>query len=138
MPAIETTIRIERSPEEVWAVLGDLARVTDWVPGIASAHVEGMTRICTLADGGGEIHEEITDFSDERRAYSYTQPVHPLGFRSSRGTLAVEPAGAASRLVWNAEVEFADRAQEDQLLGVLEQGYRAAAERLKATVEAAP
>jgi uncharacterized protein YndB with AHSA1/START domain len=130
MPKIENEVVVDRSPEEVWALLGDLARVTRWVPGVAAARMEGMRRICTMEDGA-EIHEVIADLSQERRRYSYEQTVHPLGFERSEGTLAVEPAGQGSRVVWNAEVEFADPGQEAQFLGMLEQGYAAALQRLK-------
>jgi mxaD protein len=135
MPRIDNEIVIDRRPEEVWAILGDLGEVTRWVPGVTSARIEGMRRICTLEEGG-EIHEEIADFSDERRRYGYEQTVHPLGFRRSVGSLAVEPhANGSSRVLWNAELEFADPAQETQFLGMLEQGYAGALQRLKEVVE---
>lgn len=135
MPKIDEEIVINRRPEEVWAILGDLDAVIRWVPGVASARMDGMRRICTLEDGG-EIHEEIADFSDEQRRYRYEQTVHPLGFRRSEGALAVEPHGNGdSRVVWHAELEFADPAQETQFLRMLEQGYAGALQRLKETVE---
>jgi hypothetical protein len=56
-------------------ILGDLTGVRRWVPGVAAARMEGMRRICTLADGG-EIHEEITELWDAERRYSYKQTVH--------------------------------------------------------------
>jgi protein-tyrosine phosphatase len=84
-------------------ILGDLTGVRRWVPGVAAARMEGMRRICTLADGG-EIHEEITELSDAERRYSYKQTVHPLGLKRSQGTLAVEPDGdGGSHVRWNAE-----------------------------------
>ena len=135
MSRIDNAIAIAASPDQVWAVLGDLTRATAWVPGLATARVEGMRRVCTLADGGGEIHEEISDYSDERRSYRYAQVVHPLGFRRSEGTLAVEPADGGSRVVWSAEIEFGDPAQETQLLPMLEQGYAAALAELKKIAE---
>jgi mxaD protein len=135
MPKIDNEIVIDRRPEEVWAILGDLGAVTRWVPGVTSARIEGMRRICTLEEGG-EIHEEIADFSDLERCYGYEQTVHPLGFKRSVGALAVEPRGnGSSRVVWNAELEFADPAQEAQFLGMLEQGYAGALHRLKEVVE---
>lgn len=135
MPKIDNEIVIDRRPEEVWAILGDLGAVTRWVPGVADARMEGMRRICTLEDGG-EIHEEIADFSDVERRYVYEQTVHPLGFKRSVGALAVEPhANGGSRVLWNAELEFADPAQETQFLGMLEQGYADALLRLKEAVE---
>jgi carbon monoxide dehydrogenase subunit G len=134
MPRIDNEIAIDRTPQEVWAILGDLAAVTRWVPGVASARMEDMRRICTMEDGS-EIHEEISGFSDEGRRYSYYQVVHPLGFARSEGTLAVEPNGGASRVVWNAEIEFADPAQEAQMLDMLRQGYAGALQRLKEVAE---
>jgi uncharacterized protein YndB with AHSA1/START domain len=135
MARIDNEITINRRAEEVWAVLGDLGAVTRWVPGVTSARMEGMRRICEMEDGR-EIHEEIADFSDERRRYAYTQPVHPLGFKRSAGTLAVEPNGhGTSRVVWNAEVDFADGIQEAQVLPMLRQGYAAALQRLKQVAE---
>jgi carbon monoxide dehydrogenase subunit G len=135
MPRIDNEIVIERSPDDVWAVLGDLTAVAEWVPGVESARIDRMTRVCRLADGGGEIHEQISELDDERRSYAYAQTVHPLGLRSSRGSLRVAPEAARSRVSWRAEVEFADDQQERQFLPMLEGGYRAALEQLKARVE---
>lgn len=135
MPAIENEIAIDRGPDEVWAILRDFPAVTRWVPGVASARMEGSRRICALEDGG-EIHEEISDVSNERRRYSYAQPVHPLGFKRSEGTLAVEAhREGGSRVVWNAEIDFADPAHEAQVLEMLRQGYAAALHRLKEVAE---
>jgi carbon monoxide dehydrogenase subunit G len=134
VPRIDNEILIDRQPDEVWTVLGDLGAVTRWVPGVSSVRMEGMRRICVL-EGGGEIHEEITGFSEEQRRYVYDQVVHPLGFRRSHGTLAVEPNGHGSRVVWNAEVDFVDGIQEAQVLPMLRQGYAGALHRLKEVAE---
>jgi carbon monoxide dehydrogenase subunit G len=134
MARIDNEITIERGAEQVWAFVGDLGAVTRWVPGVASARMDGMRRICTMEDGS-EIHEEISDLSDERRRYTYDQVVHPLGFRRSRGTLAVEGNGQRSLVVWNAEVDFVDGIQEAQVLPMLRHGYASALERLKEVVE---
>jgi mxaD protein len=131
---IDNDIAIARPPEQVWAVLGDLAAVPRWVPGVASARVEGTRRICILEDGG-EIHEEIADFSDAERRYAYTQPVHPLGFKRSEGTLTVQANGDSSVVRWTAAVELADPSQEEQILPMLTEGYAAALARLKEVAE---
>jgi uncharacterized protein YndB with AHSA1/START domain len=134
MTAIDSEVAIRRPADEVWAVLRDLAAVTDWVPGIAAARVGGEgRRICTTADGA-EIHEEI-ELAEAERAYTYSQPVHPLGFRRSQGRLAVVPNGGASRVIWHAEVEFDDDAQESRLLPLLEQGYTTALQTLRERLE---
>jgi carbon monoxide dehydrogenase subunit G len=132
--AINSDVVIDRPPEDVWAIVGDLGAASRWVAGVSSARMNGMRRICALEDGG-EIHEEISGFSRARRRYSYDQVVHPLGFRRSHGTLAVEASGDGSRVVWNAEVEFVDGIQEAQVLPMLRQGYAAALQRLKEVAE---
>jgi mxaD protein len=131
---IDNDIGIERPPEQVWAILGDLAAVPRWVPGVVTARIEGTRRICTLEDGG-EIHEEISEFSDERQRYAYEQVVHPLEFKLSRGTLTVEGNGDGSTVAWRSQVELADPMQDEQVLPMLRQGYAAALSRLKEVVE---
>ena len=136
MPTIHKDVTIARPPDDVWALLRDLAAAPEWVPGITDARVEGTRRICTTAEGA-EIHEEI-ELDDTRRTYAYTQPVHPLRFKASRGTLAVTGNGKGSHVAWDAEVEFADPAQEAQLLPLLEQGYGATLEGLRRRLEQRP
>jgi ketosteroid isomerase-like protein/uncharacterized protein YndB with AHSA1/START domain len=136
MTTIHNDVTISRSPDEVWALLRDLEAVTEWVPGIAQARVEGTRRICTTADGG-EIHEEI-ELDDARRRYAYSQPVHPLGLSASRGVLSVTGNGADTHVAWVAELEFADPAQEAQVMPLLEQGYAAALDSLKRRLEMRP
>ena len=136
MPTIHKDVTIARSPDDVWALLRDLAAVSEWVPGIASARLDGTRRICTTAEGA-EIHEEI-ELDDARRTYAYTQPVHPLGFKASRGSLAVTGNGSDSQVAWHAEIQFTDPAQEAQIMPLLEQGYAAALETLKRRLEQRP
>jgi uncharacterized protein YndB with AHSA1/START domain len=133
MPELHKQVTINRPPDEVWAVLGELSNV-EWLPGVTGATVEGDRRVCTTAEGA-EIHEEIYDYSDEARRYSYTQTVHPLGLKSSRGTLAVEEENGGARVELEAEVEFADAVQEAQFLPMLDQGYEAALQGLKTQLE---
>jgi ketosteroid isomerase-like protein/uncharacterized protein YndB with AHSA1/START domain len=136
MPTIQKDVTIARSPDEVWVLLSDLTGVTEWVPGITGARVDGTHRVCTTSEGA-EIHEEL-ELDDGSRAYAYTQPVHPLGFKTSRGRLAVIPSGAGSLVTWDAEIEFAATEHEAQFLPLLEKGYAAALDGLKRLVEQRP
>jgi uncharacterized protein YndB with AHSA1/START domain len=127
---IDSDIVIDRPQDQVWAILGDLGAAPRWVPGVASARMEGTRRICVL-EGGGEIHEEIGNFSHEQRSYAYTQTVHPLGLDHSEGTLAVEANGhGGSHVVWSAEV-----VAPQEVVDMLRQGYAAALEQLKEVAE---
>jgi carbon monoxide dehydrogenase subunit G len=40
------TIDIDATPEQVWAVLGDIGSVNRWIPGLAAVAVSGMSRVC--------------------------------------------------------------------------------------------
>ena len=41
MPTIRNDVTITRSADDVWAVLRDLPAVSEWVPGIAGARLDG-------------------------------------------------------------------------------------------------
>jgi ketosteroid isomerase-like protein/uncharacterized protein YndB with AHSA1/START domain len=136
MPTIQRDVTIARSPDEVWALLSNLAAVTEWVPGITDACADGARRVCTTAEGG-EIHEQI-ELDDGSRTFTYTQSVHPLGFKSSHGRIAVAPNRLGSHVVWQAEIEFAASEHEAQFLPLLEEGYTAALEGLRRRLEQRP
>ena len=46
MIKLHKSISVNASPEAVWAVLGDLSRAADYIPGVVSAAVNGMQRWC--------------------------------------------------------------------------------------------
>ncbi len=127
MTDIINEIRVDATPDEAWALLGDLAGADRWVPGVVSARVDDDRRVCTLADGS-EIHEHITGYAPEQRRYSYAHTSHPMPLTSSTGTLHIEPDGDGSRIVWHASVDVTDPA----LAAMLETGFREAIESLAA------
>jgi mxaD protein len=135
MAQIDNQVTIARSADDVWAILGDLEHPDRWAPGIAAVRIEGDTRICQLPDGMGEIHENVT-VTERDRQFSYEQTKHPLPLTVSRGTLTVTPAQDGATVTWNATVEFADPALESQFLPMLQQGYAAALENLRALLQA--
>jgi carbon monoxide dehydrogenase subunit G len=129
MTAIVNEVTVDASPDAAWGVVGDLAGVDAWIPGVVKAEVADGRRICTLANGD-EIHEAITSYSAENRSYSYEQTRHPMPLDSSTGTFTVYPHGDGARIVWHADVEVADPALEEMLSG----GYAAAMEALAARI----
>src|SRR6266498_181475 len=80
-------------------VLGDLAGVDRWIPGVTMVEVAGLTRRCIFADGHTQ-REEILDYSPATRSYRYTID-GGLPVRDNQGRFAVEPAttGAVLSLV---------------------------------------
>jgi hypothetical protein len=65
MARLYNTIRVTAAPDRAWAIVGDLAGVIKWIPGVTGCRVEGTRRICN----DGQIQEEISDYSAGRRSY---------------------------------------------------------------------
>lgn len=88
MVRLHRSLKIDAAPETVWIVWGDLAATHRWIPGIASARMEGLRRICRTQDGF-EIVEEISDYSKEPRAGSGRGGAggRPLGSPKNRAKL---------------------------------------------------
>ena len=51
MPNFTHTIDVAADPATAWEVLGDLAGVDRWIPGVTKVELDGMIRRCTFADG---------------------------------------------------------------------------------------
>ena len=78
--------RIHRSAAEVWALVGDPARLHEWFPGIVACTVDGSSRVITTRSGL-PMPEEILVRDDVQRRFQYriTAPV----VRHHRGTIDV-------------------------------------------------
>ena len=110
MPSFTETIEVAADPDTAWQVLGDLATVDRWVPGITKVELDGMTRVCTVADGHTQ-REAILDYSPAARSYRYTID-GGLPVADNRGRFAVEPAGNGARIVWESSFVVLDPAAE--------------------------
>lgn len=79
-------VRIDRPADDVWALVGDAARLHEWFPGIVASTVDGTTRVITLGSGL-PLPEEIlvNDPVARRFQYRITAPL----FSYHRGTIDV-------------------------------------------------
>jgi hypothetical protein len=87
---------IARSADDVWALVGDPARICHWFPGIDSSPVEGALR--TVTTGAGIIMPEqllTVDPLQRRLQYRITTSM----IREHLGTIDVLELGPASTLV---------------------------------------
>jgi uncharacterized protein YndB with AHSA1/START domain len=135
MAHLRKTVSIAASPDAVWSVLGDLAATRDWNPGTVAARMEGSVRVCETADGG-EIREEIRDYSSERRAYSFRHLQVPLPVASSSGAFSVVPgADGGSVVALDAEFEPLDPAASPELERMLGGALEQALASLRRRVE---
>jgi len=94
--SIRQEVRIRRPAADVWALVGDAARLPEWFPGIVDCHVDGRTRTVTLGSGL-QLPEEIlvSDHVQRRFQYRITAPL----FRHHRGTIDVIDLGDETCLV---------------------------------------
>jgi uncharacterized protein YndB with AHSA1/START domain len=135
MARLRKSISIDASPEAVWAVLGDLAATTEWLPGTVSARMEGSVRVCSMADGN-EVREEISDYSSELRTYRFRHIQVPLPIANSTGTFTVEDEEAGqARVVLDVSFDALDTATEGEVGrmfgGALEQSLESLRRRVE-------
>jgi mxaD protein len=126
MASAQAAIDIKRSPDEVWATIGDFGGIADWMPGIESCRVEGENRI--LAMTGMEITERLVSNSDDARTQTYCI-VSGVPVESHQATITVTADGAGSRVTWDVE------AQPDEMTGVMQGIYQQTLDALKAKLE---
>jgi len=89
-------VHIRRSADDVWAVIGDPARIQDWFPGIVSSTVDGTTRVITMASGLPMPEEILTHDNVQRRfQYRITAPM----FHEHLSTLDVLDVGDGTSVV---------------------------------------
>lgn len=83
---VRRQVRINRSPADVWALVGDPARLPEWFPGITDAVVDGTSRVITTGAGMPMPEEIVTNDPLLRRfQYRITAPM----FREHLSTLDV-------------------------------------------------
>ena len=96
MGTVRRQVRIARSADDVWAVVGDPLSIARWFPGIVAAAVDGTTRTITTASGIPMAEEIVTNDSIQRRfQYRLTGGI----VRNHLGTIDVFDLGDDSSLV---------------------------------------
>jgi len=96
MATVRREIRIARTADDVWKLVGDPAALAGWFPGIVDAQVDGRTRTITTASGIPMPEEIVTNDAIQRRfQYRITAPI----VRAHLGTIDVFDLGDGSALV---------------------------------------
>jgi uncharacterized protein YndB with AHSA1/START domain len=134
MASFRSTIDIAASPDEVWQVLGDVLSVDRWVPGVTEVARSDDGRVCTFDDGHVQ-HEQILDYSPERRFYRYLIDGAPLPVRDNTGSFTVDEAGGRARVIWESSFVAIDSAMESQLAEMWEPYLPIVLSSLKQLVE---
>jgi hypothetical protein len=104
MAVVTRDVRIARSPDEVWKVVGDLGAISSWVPLLSGSKVDGDTRTCVTEDGG-TITEHILGRDDAARRYEYVILDSPFPITAYRATMEVQDDDGQARVVWTIDLE---------------------------------
>jgi mxaD protein len=126
MASAQAAVDIKRSPDEVWAVIGDFGGIDSWMTGVESCRLEGENRI--IAMSGMEITERLVSTSDDThtQTYSITDGV-PVEFHQA--TITVTPDGDGSKVTWDVE------AQPDEMTDLMQGIYQQTLDALKAKLD---
>lgn len=128
MATLRSHTRIDRSPDEVWAVVSDAGAISDWFPAIEKSSATGTTRSCELA-GGVPLEEEIVTRDADLRRFQYRITGGALPVTSHLGTVDVLDDRDGSLVVYSTEVQPDELAQ--QLGPAIEDGLRGLKEHLE-------
>ena len=123
----QAAVDINRSADEVWAVVGDFGGIGKWLPGIESCRVEGDDRILTMP--GMQITERLIAKDDQSRALTYSI-IAGVPVDNHQGVMTVTPNGGASRVTWAVDTT------PDEMVEVMVPAYEQGLEALKAHLEA--
>lgn len=101
--SVRRQVRIRRPADEVWALLGDPARIPEWFPGIVDATVDGTSRTVTTGSGLPMPEEILTNDGIQRRfQYRISAPI----VREHLSTLDVHDLGDGTSLaVYSADAD---------------------------------
>lgn len=128
--SVRRQVRIARPPDEVWARIGDPARIQEWFPGITDSTVDGTSRV-VVTRSGLPMPEEILTCDPLQRRFQYriTAPM----FREHLSTIDVLDVGDGTSLV-----TYAADADPSVLALVIAGAAGNALEHLRDRMEAEP
>jgi carbon monoxide dehydrogenase subunit G len=70
MATLRSDIRIDRPAQEVWAVVSDAGRISEWFPSVLTSSANGTGRSCEL-QGGIPLEEEVVTNDRDLRRFQY-------------------------------------------------------------------
>lgn len=108
--SVRRSVRIRRTADDVWALIGDPAAIPEWFPGIVAAEVDGDRRTITTGSGLPMPERILTDDPLQRRfqyrielpmfvEHTSTLDVHDLGDGTSLVVYSVDADPAVMALI---------------------------------------
>ncbi len=96
MASVRRQVIINRTADDVYAVIGDPVTIADWFPGMVNATVDGTTRIITTESGLPMAEEIVTNDAIQRR---FQYRLAPGFIQDHLGTIDVFDLGDGRSLV---------------------------------------
>jgi protein-tyrosine phosphatase len=131
MADVSQSLSLDRSAEDVWEVVGDPARVGEWLPMVSGTRMEGDLRFASISGREGTMCERIVSHSDEERSYSYEVVDSPMRMRSYLSTLSVLADGEGSLVLWEVDFEPPEGKDKARFAAGIEATYRSGLRSLK-------
>ncbi len=123
----KSEVTIDRTPDDVWAVVGRFEGLDEWMPGIDSCEMDGDVRM--LQSQGMELHEKLVHRDEDAKTISYSLVKSPMPLEHHLATISVEPDGAGSKLTWSHEV------RPDEMAAVFGPVYEGSVQAVKQQLE---
>ena len=105
---VKKQLAVSGSPEAVWKIASGFCSIKDWHPdfsGCTQSMKDGVVwRVLTLKEGGGKVHEKLTDVDD--LSYTYSIIEAPLPLKDHTGKIWVEKGKSDGESLLRWEVSF--------------------------------
>jgi hypothetical protein len=134
MPHVHENIAIDAPADEVWSLAGDIGRIADWHPAVATSEAHDGHRHCVL-ESGGAIEERILEHSPEERYYLYEITKSPMPVSSYRSRFTVGEDGDRAIVDWELDLEPTDPSHVEEVTAAMADSYRTALEALRQQFE---
>jgi hypothetical protein len=128
MASVEHKVKVDKTPDEVWVVLGDFWGLADWFPGIERCE-QSSDDVRTIYMGDLAIDEQLLEHDEEERRFAYTIAKGPMPLEFHRAEWSVVADGDGAVITVRAEV------RPDEAIELLGPVYEQAAQGLREHVE---
>ena len=109
MASVRKHVRVARSADDVWKVVGDASAIASWSPNIQASPVSGNRRHIDYV-AGYSTEEEIITCDDALRRFQYRILESPVPI-DYMGTVDVIDDGDGALVIYSAEIRPDDLAE---------------------------
>ena len=103
MATTRAHVRIDRSADEVWAVVTEPVGITEWFPGVSACTLEGDVRRVTTSTGV-DVDEEIVTNDAGLRRFQYRLRPGVVPVEQHLATVDVFEDGDGALVVYSCDV----------------------------------